>query len=170
MSDQSAAGAVPGGQTARPLDTVDRALVQALCDNGRISMIELAQRVGISRGNAYLRYDRLRREGVITGFTARVDPRRLGLAVAAYVSLRVEQDAWRTVRHHLLALPEVEHVALTAGDFDMVVLVRARDTEGLRDLVLDRVYRVPGVRNTLTTLILDEHPRTTALPAAPPQR
>src|ERR671925_328689 len=131
MSTDRAADRDLGGQTARPLDGVDRAIVKELCDNGRISMIELAQKVGISRGNAYLRYDRLRRDGVIGGFTARVDPRRLGLAVA-----------------------------------DFVVLVRARDTEELRDVVVDRLPRVPGVRNTLTTLILDEQLRGTPLPPA----
>jgi DNA-binding Lrp family transcriptional regulator len=166
MSDERTADRGSPEQIARQLDAVDRAIVQELCDNGRISMIELAQKVGISRGNVYLRYDRLRHDGVIGGFSARVDPRRLGLAVAAYVSLKVEQDAWRAVREHLLTMPEVDHVALTAGDSDFVVLVRARDTEGLRDVILDRLFRVPGVRNTLTTLILDETQRATPLPPA----
>jgi DNA-binding Lrp family transcriptional regulator len=163
MSEKRSAGTGADGQTARPLDAVDRAVVQALCDDGRIAMIELAQRVGVSRGNVYQRYERLRREGVIQGFTARVDPRRLGLAVAAYVSLKVEQDAWRDVRERLLALPEIEHVALTAGDSDFVVLVRARDMHGLRDVILDRLRQVPGVRTTFTTLILDEQGRGAAV-------
>lgn len=145
-----------GEQASRPLDEVDHAIVAALRADGRLSMIELAQRVGISRGNAYARFERLRRDGVILGFTARVDPRRLGLTVAAYVNLRVEQDEWRTVRGRLRAMPEVEHVALVAGGSDFMVLVRARDVEDLREVVLERLRRVAGVRSTLTTLILDE--------------
>ncbi|HKE98649.1 MAG TPA: Lrp/AsnC family transcriptional regulator [Actinomycetes bacterium] len=164
MSDTEIAGPGTDEQTARPLDAVDRAMVQALCEDGRIAMIDLAQRVGASRGNVYQRYERLRREGVIQGFTARVDPRRLGLPVAAYVSLKVEQDAWRGVRQKLLALPEVEHVALTTGDADFVVLVRAGDIHRLRDVILDRLRQVPGVRTTYTTLILDEQGRGTAMP------
>jgi DNA-binding Lrp family transcriptional regulator len=159
MSQDREVRAAGDGQTARPLDTVDRAILDTLVADGRIAMIDLAERVGISRGNAYLRLDRLRRDGVITGFTAVVDPRRLGLGVAAYVNLKVEQHDWREVRQRLLALPEVEHVALLAGDSDFVVLVRAPDIQALRDLVLDRLGTVTGVRSTFTTLILDEQRR-----------
>jgi DNA-binding Lrp family transcriptional regulator len=144
------------GQGDRPLDEVDHAILAALRADGRLSMIELAQRAGISRGSAYTRFERLRREGVIKGFTARLDPRRLGLTVAAYVNLNVVQDEWRAVRGHLLAMSEVEHVALVAGRSDFVVLVRARDVEDLREVVIERLHKVPGVRSTLTTLILDE--------------
>jgi DNA-binding Lrp family transcriptional regulator len=148
-----------GEQSVRQLDPIDRSIVDTLRTDGRIAMIDLAERVGISRGNAYLRLDRLRKDGVITGFSAVVDPRRLGLGVAAYVNLKVEQHDWRDVRQRLLALPEVENVALLAGDSDFVVLVRAPDIQSLRDLVLDRLGTVAGVNSTFTTLILDEQRR-----------
>jgi DNA-binding Lrp family transcriptional regulator len=159
MSESQVIRAGADEQTARPLDAVDRAIVDTLRSDGRIAMIDLAERVGISRGNAYLRLDRLRRDGIIAGFTAVVDPRRLGLGVAAYVNLKVEQHDWREVRERLLALAEVEHVALLAGDSDFVVLVRAADIQSLRDLVLDRLGTVAGVKSTFTTLILDEQRR-----------
>ena len=148
-----------GEQSVRQLDPIDRSIVETLRTDGRIAMIDLAERVGISRGNAYLRLDRLRRDGVIAGFAAVIDPRRLGLGVAAYVNLKVEQHDWRDVRQRLLALPEVENVALLAGDSDFVVLVRAPDIQSLRDLVLDRLGTVAGVKSTFTTLILDEQRR-----------
>jgi DNA-binding Lrp family transcriptional regulator len=159
MTEDPTVGPGPDGQTARTPDAVDRAIIDTLRADGRIPMIDLAERVGISRGNAYLRLDRLRREGVIAGFAAVIDPRRLGLGVAAYVNLKVEQHDWREVRRRLLALPEVEHIALLAGDSDFVVLVRAPDIQALRDLVLDRLGTVTGVRSTFTTLILDEQRR-----------
>lgn len=152
------------GHTARPLDDVDRAMLRVLCEDGRISMQELASRLGISRGNAYTRFERLRRDGVLAGFTARVDVRRLGLGVAAFVNVRIEQQSWQTVRTQLLAIEEVEYAALTTGGSDFVVLVRAADVETLRDLVLDRLRSVPGVRTTYTTLILDEHLKPQVLP------
>jgi DNA-binding Lrp family transcriptional regulator len=152
------------GQTARPLDGVDRTMLQVLCEDGRISMLELANRLGISRGNAYARFERLRRDGVLAGFTARVDSRRLGLTVAAFVNVRIEQQSWQAVRTQLLAIEEVEYVALTTGGSDFVVLVRAGSMDTLRDVILDRLRRVPGVRTTYTTLILDEHPKRTVLP------
>jgi DNA-binding Lrp family transcriptional regulator len=159
MSESNALQTGSPEQTARPLDAVDRAIIETLRSDGRIAMIDLAEQVGISRGNAYLRLDRLRRDGVIAGFAAVIDPRRLGLGVAAYVNLKVEQHDWRDVRQRLLALPEVEHIALLAGDSDFVVLVRAPDIQSLRDLVLDRLGTVAGVKSTFTTLILDEQRR-----------
>jgi DNA-binding Lrp family transcriptional regulator len=150
--------------TARPLDDVDRAMLRVLCEDGRISMLELATRLGISRGNAYARFERLRRDGVLAGFTARIDVRRLGLTVAAFVNVRIEQQSWQTIRTQLLAIEEVEYAALTTGGSDFVVLVRAANVETLRDVVLDRLRSVPGVRSTYTTLILDEHPKQQVLP------
>jgi len=139
-------------------------MLRVLRSDGRISMLELANKLGISRGNAYARFERLRRDGILAGFAARIDPRRLGLTVAAFVSLRIEQQSWQAVRDHLLALEEVEYVALTTGGPDFVVLVRAPSVESLRDVVLDRLRRIPGVHSTLTTLILDEHPKSAVLP------
>jgi len=152
------------GQSARPLDPIDQAMLATLRRDGRISMLELANKLGISRGNTYARLERLRRDGIIAGFTARIDPRRLGLTVAAFVNLRIEQQSWQAVRDHLLTIEEVEYVALTTGGPDFVVLVRAPSVESLRDVVLDRLRRVPGVYSTLTTLILDEHPKSVGLP------
>ena len=159
MSNSNTIGPGTGEQSVRQLDAIDRSIIDTLRTDGRIAMIDLAERVGISRGNAYLRLDRLRKDGVITGFSATVDPRRLGLGVAAYVNLKVEQHDWREIRERLLALPEVEQVALLAGDSDFVVLVRAPDIHSLRDLVLDRLGTVAGVNSTFTTLILDEQRR-----------
>jgi DNA-binding Lrp family transcriptional regulator len=150
--------------TARPLDDVDRAMLRVLCEDGRISMLELASKLGISRGNAYARFERLRRDGVLAGFSARIDVRRLGLTVAAFVNVRIEQQSWQTIRTHLLAIEEVEYAALTTGGSDFVVLVRAANVETLRDVVLDRLRSVPGVRTTYTTLILDEHLKPQVLP------
>ncbi len=164
MDKRWGVGTPTGGHTARPLDRIDRAMLEALREDGRISMIELAQRVGISRGNAYARYERLRQDGVLEGFTARINPRRLGLAVAAFVNLRVEQGSWRLVQEELLAVEEVEYLALTTGGWDFVVLVRATSVDALRDVVLDRLRRISGVRSTFTTLILDEHAGRPLLP------
>ncbi len=120
--------------------------------------------MGISRGAAHARFERLRRDGVLAGFTARVDARALGLTVAAFVNVRLEQASWQAIRKQLLAIEEVEYAALTTGGSDFVVLVRAANVETLRDMVLDRLRGVPGVRSTYTTLILDEHPKQQVLP------
>ena len=116
----------------------------------------LAERVHISRAGAYNRLERLHREGVITGYAAQVDPDRLGLTTAAYVSVSIEQGSWREVLAALEQLPGVEKVALVGAEFDMLVEVRARDNHELRDVVLEQIQAVPGVRGTRTWLVFDE--------------
>lgn len=138
------------------VDDTDRALITALRADGRLSVRALAEQVHISRANAYARLERLQRDGVITGFTVLVDPDRMGLATAAYVSVSIEQDSWRRVTRALSALPGVERISLVGAEFDVLVQVRAHDNHELRDVVLSQIQSVPGVRGTRTWLIFDE--------------
>jgi DNA-binding Lrp family transcriptional regulator len=142
-------------QMARPLDDTDRRILAILRQDGRISMRALAEQVHISRPNAYARVERLRADGVIQGFTVRVDPVRAGLQTSAYVTLKIEQNSWRTLRQRVSTLPHVEHVALVSGDFDVLLLVRTRDNAELRHLVLDRLHDMPEVRSSRTLLVFD---------------
>jgi DNA-binding Lrp family transcriptional regulator len=140
----------------RPLDDVDRQMLRILVNEGRISINELASRVGISRATAYTRFDRLVAERVINRFRADVDPRALGLDVAAMILINVEQGSWPTTRDKVSRLPGVEYVAMTSGEFDFVLLVRVPDIAALRDVVLYRLQGMPEVRSTETIFVLDE--------------
>jgi DNA-binding Lrp family transcriptional regulator len=142
-----------------PVDETDRRLVDLLSVDGRLPVSELALRAGISRANAYHRLARLRDSGVIRSFTVRIDPRRLGLHVTALVIVTGEQRSWRELRSELRELPGVEYVALTAGGFDFVLLVRVPDVETLRDVVLEGLQGMRGVRSTQTMFVLDEDDR-----------
>jgi DNA-binding Lrp family transcriptional regulator len=139
-----------------PLDDTDRLIVDALRADGRMSMRTLADQVHISRANAYTRVARLERDGVITGYAALVDPVRYGYGLSAYVYLDIAQRSWKTVRRHLLEMPEVDHVALISGEHDILVRVRSHDASTLRDVVLTRLQDMPEVRSTQTVLIFEE--------------
>lgn len=139
-----------------PLDAVDRRLIEVLRIDGRCSVNELAGRAGVGRATAYQRLGRLRERGVIEGFTVRVDPRSLGQLISALMLVNVEQRAWRDVRPELLALPGAEWLGATAGEFDFALLVRAPDVDTLRDVVLERLQAIPGVRASETVLLLDD--------------
>lgn len=151
------------GRSAAPLDVVDRQIVEVLVADARTSVRSLAEQVHISRTNAYARVERLVRDGVITGFRATVHPERAGLGTSAYVSIGIQQDTWREVSAALREVPYIVHAALVAGDHDVLALVRAPDNAALRDLVLDEVQSIPGVRSTRTWLVFDEwdNPRPT---------
>lgn len=138
------------------IDAVDRRLVEALRADGRQSINELAARVNVSRATAYQRLSRLRETGVIRRFTADVDPHKMGLPIAALVLVSVTQHSWRSVGDRLRRLPGVDWLALAAGSFDYILLVRAPDVDHLRDVVLDGLQAIPEVQSTQTLLLLDE--------------
>ena len=141
---------------AERLDSVDRLILDALATDARMSIRGVAERLHISRANAYTRVERLRSSGVILGFRAEVSPEAVGLRTSAYVTLNLHQTEWRTVQQRLLQVPGVVHVALVGGEFDVVLLVRARDNADLRRVVLDEVQAIEGVTSTRTLLIFDE--------------
>lgn len=158
--------AARSGQVAVTLDATDRRIVEALRADGRLSMRALAERLHISRAGVYTRVERLHRLGVITGYTAIVDPDRFGLGISAYVYLKISQHSWQTVRERVLHIPEVEHGALVSGENDLVLLVRTSDAPSLRDLVLNTFQTMPDVLTTQTVLVLEELPNPTLARAA----
>ena len=156
MSEGDSPPTAAAARDAVPLDDIDRQIIGRLLRDGRISVRSLAEQVHISRANAYTRIGRLVAEDVITGFTAQLDAQRAGLGTSAYVTMSIEQNAWRDISRDLRRIPYVEHVALVTGDFDVLVLVRAPDNLALRTVVLESIQAVPGVRSTRTWLVFDE--------------
>ncbi|MGI8685905.1 MAG: Lrp/AsnC family transcriptional regulator [Acidimicrobiales bacterium] len=138
------------------LDAVDHRLVAALRADGRASVSELALQVSVSRATAYQRLARLRESGVIRRFTIDVDPRKLGLPIAALVLVSVVQHSWRAVGESLRRLPGVEWLALSSGSFDYIVLVRAQDIDHLRDVILQDLQSIPEIQSAQTLVLLDE--------------
>ncbi len=145
------------------LDATDRRILRELVTDGRLSVNALAERASVSRATAYARLKKLTDEGVITRFSAVVDPAKVGLPIAALILVNVEQHDWQTARDELAALPGLEYLAFTSGGFDMVLLVRVADVVALRDVVLVRLHGSPHVRSTQTIFVLDD----TRQPVAP---
>lgn len=148
------------------LDEVDARILAHLRSDGRASMSSVARAAHISRASAYSRVGRLVESGTITGYGARVDPVLAGQHSSAYVTLTVEQASWQELRTRLIAIPEVVHVALIGGDYDVILLVRARDNSDLRRVVLEELQAIPAVRATKTALIFEDF-ETVQNPAVP---
>ncbi|MFD7897693.1 Lrp/AsnC family transcriptional regulator [Streptomyces sp. NPDC059568] len=140
----------------RPLDAIDQDILRILQTDGRASIRSVAERVHVSRANAYARINRLIDDGVIRGFSARIDHERAGQGASAYITLKIVQNSWRTVREQLEELPGATHIALVSGDFDVLLLVHAPDNRSLRELVLTRLQSIPEVLSTRTLLVFEE--------------
>lgn len=143
-------------QHASNLDDLDQRIVETLMFDGRISVPSLAEKVGTSRATAYSRFERLIDSGVIGGFHATVDPREMGLTVAALTLVRTKQSAWRDVAKELADVPGVVWLGISAGNFDFVVLIRAESLERLRDSVLEKLLSIDGVDGIDTKVLLEE--------------
>ncbi|MEV6349694.1 Lrp/AsnC family transcriptional regulator [Actinoplanes sp. NPDC051851] len=138
------------------VDDIDRQILTELGRDGRMSIRHLSEALHISRANAYARVQRLRETNVIRGFRADIDHIAAGMTTSAYVTVNLHQAEWREVGDRLRALPGVVHIALVGGEFDVILLVRAKDNTDLRRLVLDEIQGMPGVVNTRTLLVFEE--------------
>lgn len=138
------------------LDDTDRRILDELSRDARQSVTALAARVHISRAHAYERIKRLQDQGVILRYTAVIDPVRAGLETSAYVSVQLQQNAWPTLCDKLSAIPQVHHVSLVGGSFDAILLVRARSTTELRDVIFEKIQPMPEVKGTQTSLIFED--------------
>lgn len=138
------------------LDDVDRRILDELTRDGRQSVTTVAQKVHVSRAHAYSRINRLQDEGVISRYAAVVDPLRAGLRASAYVTLKLRQHSWREMKERLSAIPEVHHIGLVGGNYDVILLVRALDNVDLRRVVFDVLQSIPGILDTQTTLIFED--------------
>ena len=143
-------------KTSSDLDDVDRRIVALLRDDGRMSVNEVANQAHVSRATAYARLDRLRASGVITGFEATVDAAKVGLPITALILINLEQKNWPSVHEALGAIPGVQWSAFTSGSFDMVLLVRMKDVQALRDVVLVQLHGLKFVKSSQTVFVLDE--------------
>lgn len=171
MSNERTHDSGSSGRSATPPDAVGYRILEVLRDNGRISMAGLAERVGISRANAYARVQAMMKSGVITGFSASVDPGKAGLSIGALVFVTVQPQSWASFRERVLEMPDVEYCAVTTGEHDAMLLIRATDVGGVHDFTTTVIAQLPQVRTIVSVVILDEVIRKPyVLPSDIPQR
>ena len=137
------------------LDGIDRCLLAALMEDGRMPLSEIARRAGVAPATIHERLAKLRRTGVIQKFSARLNARALGYTVTALVHLRTSlaENVPQTVAE-LEAIPEVEEIHVITGEYDLWVKVRARDSAHLQELLVQRIHRVTGFVRSATEICL----------------
>ncbi len=151
------------------MEDIDRAIVGALIDDGRLSYTDLAEKVGLSVSAVHQRVRRLEQRGVISGYAARVAYEALGLPLTAFVAIRpMDASAPDDAPERLAHIPEIEACYSVAGEDFYLLLVRVAGPTAL-ERVLHEI-RISANVTTRTTVVLStpyEH-RTPAVPATPP--
>jgi DNA-binding Lrp family transcriptional regulator len=140
-------------EAAVAIDDLDGRIIVLLAQEPRIGVLEMSRRLGVARGTAQARLDRLRSNGVISGFGPQVDPAALGYPVTAFATLQIRQGQGTGVRAHLATVPEVLELHTTTGSGDMLCRLVARSNADLQR-VIDQVLDHPGIDRSTTVIAL----------------
>lgn len=149
----------------RILDELDGRILSFLQENARETQADIARAVGLAPSAVLERIRKLETRGVIKGYTALLDARTMGQGMLAFVSVRSEEGPGDdSVARQIAAFPEVLEVHHVAGEDCYLVKVRTKDAEQLGLFLRTRVGRIPGVRSTRTTIVLETVKETSRLP------
>lgn len=151
------------------LDRLDARIVAELQKDGRRSVVELAEEIGLSATPCARRIRQLEQAGVIQGYTAIVDPVRLGLKVQAFVQVKLERQTDENIeqfRRALASLEEIVSCHATTGEYDFMLQVIAPDLDALSNVVLRKLVKIPSVRDVHSSIVLDTIKRSARLPLA----
>jgi len=149
------------------LNRIDRRILEILQGDGRLSNLELAERVNLSPSACLRRVRALEEGGVIRRYAALVDPGKVGLGLRAFVTVKLEKRGRMPTDAFTQAVqdwPEVVGCHSTTGDMDYLLRVHVADLEHFSRFVMDSLLKHPGVLDVKSSFVLEEVKETTALP------
>ena len=149
------------------LDDLDKAILQALQADGRMSNVELAQRINLSPPATHARIKRLEQRGYIRRYAALLDHAQVGYDMLCFVhiSLQLHQpEQVEGIREAITQMPEVLECYHVTGEFDYLLKVVIKNRKDLERFVINRLTSVSGVARIYTSLVLNEVKSTTVLP------
>ncbi|PXX43827.1 Lrp/AsnC family transcriptional regulator [Undibacterium pigrum] len=149
------------------MDVYDRSILRHLQQDGRMSNLNLAERIHLSAPQTLRRVRTLEEKGVIRAYVAQVAPEALGLGVMAFVNLSLDREQFRNVREverQLKAFPEIIECHTISGDFDYILKVVASDLKSLSQFLTDTLMQVPGVASLRSMICMEEIKPVSGLP------
>jgi Lrp/AsnC family transcriptional regulator, leucine-responsive regulatory protein len=150
-------------------DRFDAKILDALQRDGRLSVVDLAELIGLSPTPCARRIKALESEGAIEGYAAVLNPARVGLAVLAIVQVKLTEHTDETVarfEREIERMDEVTKCLAMTGSYDFILEVYGKDLEALSNVVLKKLIRVPNVRDMQSSVVLQTIKRTARIPLA----
>jgi len=144
-------------ESSADLDRFDRAIMSTLAENGRISITDLAKRIGLSKSPTQARVRHLEEAGIIRGYRAILDPIQLGLDYVAFVEVKLSdtrEKALSEFNKAVVGLVEVEQVHMIAGRFDYLLKIRTASMRSYRRVLAERISTLPHVASTSTYMAM----------------
>ncbi|HYE49927.1 MAG TPA: Lrp/AsnC family transcriptional regulator [Azospirillaceae bacterium] len=148
------------------LDSADLRILDALQRNGRLSNVDLAEKVGLSPSPCLRRVKDLEEDGYIQGYAAILDRRKLGLGVVAFVEVKIDQNAEgdAVFRRAVGQIPEVVSCFVMTGTMDYLLQIVVPDLDAYAEVSMKRLLQVPGVKDVRSSFVIDVVKHSTALP------
>ncbi len=150
------------------IDRYDRQILEVLQHDGRISNQDLAERIGLSPSPCLRRVRALEEAGLIAGYRALLDARKLGLTLMALIHISMDRHTPERFEHfenQVRAIPEIlECLLITGQDADYQLKAVVRDMDAYQELLLDRITRIPGVSGVHSSFVLRRVIDKTAVP------
>ena len=149
----------PESANMTEIDRTDRRILTLLQADGRISTVDLAEKIGLSPTSTSERLKRLQREGFVSGFRAMLDPHRLGLELLVFVEVSLDKttpDVFEKFAAAVRRAPEVLECHMVAGGFDYLIKTRVADMAAYRRFLGDVLLALPGVKETRTYAVMEE--------------
>ena len=149
------------------LDRFDARILAELQRDGRLSVVELAELIGLSPTPCARRIKALESAGVIEGYAAVLNPTRVGLNVQALIHVKLTEHTDETVmrfEREISLLDEVTNCFATTGAYDFILQVFGRDLESLSSVILKKLLRIPHVRDVQSSVVLATLKRSTRMP------
>lgn len=140
------------------LSVMDKKILRQLQQKGRITYAELANRVGLSTSPCLERVKRMEREGVISGYTALLNPRYLNAGLVVFVQIRLArtaQDIFEDFKSAAAALEEVQECYLVSGNFDYLIKARVEDMDAYRKFLGETLLTLPGVLESTSYVVME---------------
>lgn len=149
------------------MDEIDRKILAELQHDGRIPNVELAERVNLSPSPCLRRLKRLEEDGVIAGYSAVLDRRKVGMGLTVFVELKIAGHSAKTaarMENVFASMEEVVACHIVSGPADFLLEVVVQDLEAYERLLLDRLLEVPGVSDVRSNIAIHTIKSNGALP------
>ncbi|MCP1293191.1 MULTISPECIES: winged helix-turn-helix transcriptional regulator [Chromobacterium] len=151
----------------KALDKTDLKILRLLQKNGRISMTELSEKVGLSTTPCTERVRRMERDGIIEGYYARLNPHAMGAALLVFVEIKLEAKSgniFDAFRREIMRIPEILECHLVSGEFDYLIKARIPDMSMYRKLLGDILLQLPSAKESKSYVVMEEVKETLLLP------
>ena len=149
------------------IDRYDMRILSELQRDGRLSVVELAESIGLSPTPCARRIKALEAAGAIEGYAALLNPARIGLEVVAMVQVKLTEHTDETVarfEREIALLDEVTNCYALTGNYDFILQVYGKDLESLSNVVLKKLIRIPNVRDLQSSVVLATIKRSSRVP------